>query len=106
MPMSWFGWEGKDLAQIIKIAALVAGGRDELRNNPFIACYAEPISLLHHAGYIESGNTGSLFQLVMCDEIIGMVRRFVRGIKVDEEHLALEVIKDTGPVAPAITQGV
>ncbi len=61
-------------------------------------------NLVHDVGYIESGNTGSLFQLVMCDEIIGMVRRFVRGIKVDEEHLALEVIKDTGPAGNFLEQ--
>ena len=51
-------------------------------------------NFVHDVGYTESGMTGSLQQLVMCDEIIGMARHIVRGIRVDEETLAVDVIAE------------
>ncbi|MCK8823724.1 trimethylamine methyltransferase family protein [Fuchsiella alkaliacetigena] len=54
-------------------------------------------NVVHDVGYTEYGSTGSLYQLVMGDEIIGMVKRFMEGIKVDAEHLAIEVIDQVGP---------
>ena len=54
-------------------------------------------NLVHDVGYTGSGSMGSLYQLVMCDEIIGMVRRFMRGIPVNDETLALDVIDRVGP---------
>jgi trimethylamine--corrinoid protein Co-methyltransferase len=39
----------------------------------------------------------------MDDEIIGHVRRVVEGIKVDEETLAIDVIKAVGPGAQFLT---
>ena len=54
-------------------------------------------NLVHDVGYTGSGSQGSLYQLVMCDEIISMVKRFMRGIKVDDETLAVEVIDRVGP---------
>ena len=49
-------------------------------------------NFVHDVGYTESGLTGSLPLLVMCDEIIGMARHVARGIQVDEDTLAVEVI--------------
>lgn len=54
-------------------------------------------NLVHDVGYTGSGSQGSLYQLVMCDEIISMVKRFMRGIQVDDETLAVEVIDRVGP---------
>ena len=54
-------------------------------------------NLIHDVGYIGSGLIGSYDQLVMSDEIIGMTRRFMRGIDFDEEHLAVDVIHKVGP---------
>lgn len=53
--------------------------------------------LIHDVGFIDLGMTGSLDQLVMCDEIIGMVRRFINGVDVDEGRLAVDVISAVGP---------
>jgi len=56
-------------------------------------------NLIHDVGFIESAMTGSLEQLVMCDEIIGMARRVARGIRVDDQTLAVATIaeaEDTG----------
>jgi trimethylamine--corrinoid protein Co-methyltransferase len=54
-------------------------------------------NLIHDVGYLESGLIGSYDMLVMSNEIIGMVKHILRGITVDEEHLALHVIDRVGP---------
>lgn len=54
-------------------------------------------NLIHDVGYLEYGSTGSIDMLVMSDEIVGMARRFVRGIRVDDETLALDVVDSVGP---------
>ncbi|HHY39424.1 MAG TPA: trimethylamine methyltransferase [Clostridia bacterium] len=54
-------------------------------------------NLIHDVGYLESGIVSSFDMLVMCDEIIGMVKRIVRGIEVDDETLAVDVIHKVGP---------
>jgi trimethylamine---corrinoid protein Co-methyltransferase len=54
-------------------------------------------NLIHDAGYLESGLLGSYDMLVMVDEIIGMVKRIMRGLNTDEAHQALEVIDRVGP---------
>ncbi len=44
----------RDLEYIIAMAAVAAGGRDRLRENPFLIHYAEPISpLVHSAGAVD-----------------------------------------------------
>jgi trimethylamine--corrinoid protein Co-methyltransferase len=54
-------------------------------------------NLVHDVGFIDSALTGSLSMLVMCDEIIGMVERVLRGMEVNEETLAVELIDAVGP---------
>jgi len=53
-------------------------------------------NIIHDVGYLEFGLTYSFDLLVMCDEIIGQVRRLMEGIKVDREHIALDAIKRVG----------
>ncbi|MDD4262316.1 MAG: trimethylamine methyltransferase family protein [Syntrophaceticus schinkii] len=53
--------------------------------------------LIHDVGFIDLGMTGSLEQMVLCDEIIGYVRRFVYGLEINDETLALEVVDQVGP---------
>ncbi|MCP4690689.1 MAG: trimethylamine methyltransferase [Desulfobacterales bacterium] len=54
-------------------------------------------NFIHDVGYFESGITGSVLQLTMADEQIGMSRVVARGIEVNEETLAVEEICDVGP---------
>lgn len=54
-------------------------------------------NLVHDVGYLEFGLTYSFDLLVLCNEIIGQVRRMMEGIRVDKEHLAVECIKRVGP---------
>jgi len=51
-------------------------------------------NFIHDVGFIESAMTGSLEQLVMCDELIGMARHLARGIRVDAETLAVDAIAE------------
>ena len=54
-------------------------------------------NLIHDLGYLESGLTGSLAQLVLCDEIVGWVKHFVAPVEVSDETLALDLIDEIGP---------
>ena len=53
--------------------------------------------LFHDVGYTESAMTGSVFQLAAMDEAIGYARRMTRGIEVNEDTLATDVIHNVGP---------
>ena len=54
-------------------------------------------NLIHDLGYLESGLTGSLELLAICDDIIGWIRHYMQGIEVSEETLALDMIDEVGP---------
>ena len=54
-------------------------------------------SLLHDVGYIESGLTASWELIVMADEIIDEIKHFLKGIEVNQETLAVDVIDKVGP---------
>jgi trimethylamine--corrinoid protein Co-methyltransferase len=54
-------------------------------------------NLIHDVGYLESGLCGSYDMLVMSNEIISMIRRMLRGVPTDTEHLALDAIERVGP---------
>lgn len=56
-------------------------------------------NLIHDVGFTDLGMTGSLDQLVMCDEIIGMVRRMMVGVEVNQDTLAVDVLDEVGPGA-------
>jgi len=49
------------------------------------------------AGILDSGNSISYEQFVIDNEIIGMIHRILRGIKVNQETLGFDVIKKVGP---------
>lgn len=54
-------------------------------------------NIVHDLGYLESGLTGSLAQLVICDEIVSWLEHFTRGVDVSDEALALDLIDEVGP---------
>jgi trimethylamine--corrinoid protein Co-methyltransferase len=49
------------------------------------------------AGMLDSGNSISYEQYVIDNEIIGMIRRLLAGVKVDEDTIGLDVIEKVGP---------
>jgi trimethylamine--corrinoid protein Co-methyltransferase len=54
-------------------------------------------NLIHDLGYLESGLTGSLAQLVICDEIVGWIKHFMAPVEVSDETLVLGLIDEIGP---------
>ena len=54
-------------------------------------------NLIHDVGFLESALIGSHEMVVLSDEIVGMVKRFLSGVRVTDETLALDVIKEVGP---------
>jgi len=54
-------------------------------------------NIIHNLGYLESGLTFSLVQLTICEEIIGRIEAFLRGLDISPETLALDVIAQSGP---------
>jgi trimethylamine---corrinoid protein Co-methyltransferase len=65
-----------------------------------LSCFFSALTggdLCHDVGYTESAMTGSIFQLVMMDEAIGYSRRITRGIEVNDDTLAVDVIHNVGP---------
>ncbi len=54
-------------------------------------------NLNHDVGYLESGLTGSPEMIVLTNEIISMNRRFMQGVCIEDEALAVDVIHDVGP---------
>ncbi len=53
-------------------------------------------NLIHDNGYVESGLTGSLEMLVFVDEAVSLVKRILRGIRVNGDTLAVDVVERTG----------
>jgi trimethylamine--corrinoid protein Co-methyltransferase len=56
------------------------------------------------AGALESTLTASYEQAVIDDEICGMVSRALRGIEINDETLAIDVIEDVGPGGQYLAQ--
>jgi trimethylamine--corrinoid protein Co-methyltransferase len=54
-------------------------------------------NLIHDCGYLAGGSIGSMEMAVICNEIVGMISRIVQGVKVNEETLAVDIIKSVGP---------
>lgn len=89
LPM--FGTAGCSDAKIVDEQAGIEAALSIL-----MTCLSGP-NLNHDVGYIEYGSTASLEMLTVCDDVIGMARRFTRGILVNDETLAVDVIDKVGP---------
>ena len=54
-------------------------------------------NIIHDVGYLESGLCSSNESIVLADELIGYVKRFLGAYEITDETLALEVINEVGP---------
>ena len=86
---SW-GYAGTTDAQIPDEQAVFEAGLET-----FVAAMAGS-NLNHDVGYMDFGRTGSLELMVILDEVIDQIRRLARGIPVDDDTLALDVIREAG----------
>lgn len=55
------------------------------------------LNLIHDVGYMNGGMICSAEMLVLGNEVVGMAKRFIRGIEVTPETLARDVIQKVGP---------
>jgi trimethylamine--corrinoid protein Co-methyltransferase len=60
-------------------------------------------NLIHDLGYLESGLSGSLAQLAICDEIVSWLKHYIAPVEVNEETLMLDMIDEKGPEGSFIT---
>lgn len=54
-------------------------------------------NLVHDIGLLDSAMTGSLELVAFCDEVVGWLRQYFRPLEINEETLALGVIRQVGP---------
>jgi trimethylamine--corrinoid protein Co-methyltransferase len=83
---SWVG-AGQSDAHIVDSRAAA-----ELGSNLLMAVLAGT-PLIHNLGYLSSGKTASLEMLILGEELGGMAIRIASGVEVDQEAIALDVIK-------------
>ncbi len=62
------------------------------------------MNLIHDVGYLESGKCYSLEQLVICDDLIGYVKRYRQELAVTDETLALDLVGQLGASSDYLTQ--
>jgi trimethylamine--corrinoid protein Co-methyltransferase len=60
-------------------------------------------NLVHDVGYVEAGLTTSPEMIVFTAEMISMMRRFMDGMSLDAESLALDVMDQVGPGGDFLT---
>jgi len=63
------------------------------------------LNLIHDVGYMDNGMACSTAQLILGDENIAMAKRFIRGIEVNKETLARELIEKVGPGGHFLEEG-
>lgn len=62
------------------------------------------VNIIHDVGYMDMGMVSSMAMMVVGDEIISWIRRFIQGMTVNAETLATEVIDTVGPGGNFLTQ--
>ena len=83
-----FNWGGMSDSKLLDEQAIMEAT---------LSLYAATLNggnLIHDVGYMESGLTGSLEMVVICDEIISWLKAFMKGLEINEETLALDVIHE------------
>jgi trimethylamine--corrinoid protein Co-methyltransferase len=53
--------------------------------------------LVHDVGFLDCADIGSLELLVLSNEVIGYVKRILRGIEVNQKTIMMELIEKVGP---------
>jgi trimethylamine---corrinoid protein Co-methyltransferase len=86
---TWIG-AGHSDAHTVDIQAA-----SEIGMNMNMAAFSSS-TLIHNLGYLSSGKTASLEMLVLGNELAGATTRLKRGIRVDDESLAVSVIEEEG----------
>ncbi len=54
-------------------------------------------NIVHDIGFMDAGLQGSLQMIAICNDTLGFIRAMTRGVAVNDETLALDVIEELGP---------
>ncbi len=54
-------------------------------------------NIVHDVGFMDAGLQGSLPLIAMCNEYLGFLRAAIKGVAVNDETLAIDVIEELGP---------
>lgn len=68
-----------------------------------VACQEKVNLIIHSAGTLDSHGAMSYEKFIVDLEILGMVRRLLRGIKTDKESLAVDIINSVQPGGEFLT---
>ena len=103
-----------DLARYLKLPFMGTAGASESKLIDSQAAIESSLQVLmsalsgaamvHDIGFLDGANIGSLELVVMNDEIIGMVKRMMRGIEVNAETIMLDLIEAVGPGGHFLTE--
>lgn len=53
--------------------------------------------LIHDVGYMDSGAATSFSQIMICHEMIDWIKKYMQGLEINDETLALDWIQEVGP---------
>ncbi|WP_148137211.1 trimethylamine methyltransferase family protein [Candidatus Formimonas warabiya] len=96
--LPFFGTAGTTDAFVVDEQAVM-----EATMSVMMTCLSKA-NLAHDVGLMYHCNIISPYLIVLCNEIINMVRPMRRGIKMDEEQMALGLITKVGPGGQYITE--
>jgi len=54
-------------------------------------------NIVHDIGFMDAGLQGSLALIAICNDTLGFIRAMTKGVAVNDETLALDVIEELGP---------
>jgi len=60
--------------------------------------------MVHDVGFLDCADIGSLEMVVMADEVIAMLKRFMRGVEVNQQTLMLDMVEKVGPGGSFLNQ--
>ena len=93
-----WGYAGTSDAQIPDMQAAYEAGLET-----FMATFAGS-NLNHDVGYLDFGLTGSLDMIVIVNEMIDQIRRMYKGIPINDDTLAVDVIPEGAKAGQFLTQ--
>lgn len=93
-----FGWGG---CSDSKVPDAQAGA--EVMMNTLVSAFSG-VNLIHDFGYLAGGSIGSMEMAVIGDEVAGIVKRILEGVRIDDETLAVDLIKSVGPEGQFMSQ--
>ncbi len=97
MDLPNWGYAGTTDAQVVDAQAGMEG------SEAIMLSLGVGSNLNHDIGYMDFGMTASLELVVMMDECVARLRRLFAGVQVDEETLAVDVVRQVGPGGDFLT---